>query len=91
MKRPSRRQIEDDIDSWLGFWHHPTSNGSPVGVRWTDGNLEIFTSEESYGDWLVIKTIGYREAVRMYLDGTLKQLLETEVAIARMRGLENCI
>lgn len=92
MKKNIKEKIEQQIDDWIGYWDEKKS--SPIGVRWRNIGggkwvLQIFVGDDDgQGDWLVIKDIPYRLVLDMYENGTLKEYVETEKAIAIINGYE---
>lgn len=69
------RRIERDVDGWLEYYTTPRS---PIGCTWEEHEFCLWYSETSK----FIRKIPVQKAFKMYADGTLRELVETEKAIA---------
>lgn len=74
------RRIENEVDEWLEYYTKDMRE-SPIGCVWNGDFLCLFnrgTSDE-------FKKIPIKNAFKMYADGTLRELVETEKAIALLQ------
>lgn len=71
------RRIENEVDEWLEYYTKSKSE-SPIGCTWEGDKFCLWCRKTAK----LIRRIPAQESFKMYADGTLRELVETEKAIA---------